>query len=165
MPARHFSKVQGGDGAGVAERFVEGLGQGLEHIRDRGRDHLLAMFGGVQDGGLAGKLELIEAAAGLIVGIAEADGKGFDLGRRSGRHQPHHRARIHAAAQKGPQRHIRHHAFLDGFGAQGADFLHRRCIRAVVVRLKARRPVLTQGDAAGVAAVHAAHRVAAVQAA
>ena len=97
----------GRDGGGVAERLVEIPGEIIHDAEDVRRDDHLVMLGAVPFRDPAGVAQLVEVL------LDEADRERLHRGRGETRQRGHDRARVDAAAQERPQRHVAHHMQAD----------------------------------------------------
>ena len=102
VPPRESGEQIGGNDRGIGERLVQKRRHLGQHIQQRpALQDFLAVIGPVELRDPARVPGLVEGA------FLEPDREGLDLrGRPQLRHQRHHGARINAAAQEDPQRHI-----------------------------------------------------------
>ena len=122
--ARHPRDEVGRQERRVGERLVEEGGDLHQALLDVATDGELAVIGPEQAGDLGG-------VGRLVVRLRlEADGAGRDGRVAVPRHQADDGARIHPAAQEGPERHVADHADAHGVVEQGVELLDDRVVVA-----------------------------------
>ena len=139
MLARQLAHAVGGDGAAVGIGLVVQPRQRVDEVEVVALHHLQPVVGAVAVGHHLRKGAFVEGR------VVEADRAGVDgLGRQAG-HHGHHGAGIHAAGQKGAQRHLGDHAQAHGFTDARHQFGLRVGGRDGVVQREAHVPVFTRG--------------------